>query len=156
MASDSINPFMFAPAPPPLVPHCDNAIVDRSLLKTTILLLVSDPVVRAVMQETLERAGYSVLSAGDLGQAVERLKHCQPDLLMTRTYIQGLPGHDAAVYLRGKCPKMRVLMVGGLLDDDRLSHRAELENIEVFPKPYSVAELLEKVKDVLSKPRGGA
>ena len=41
--------------------------------------------VRAVMQETLERAGYSVLLTGDLGQAVDRLKHCQPDLLMTRT-----------------------------------------------------------------------
>ena len=129
--------------------------MDQSLLKTTILLLVSDPVVRAVLEETLEHAGYTVLSTGDLGQAVDRLKHCQPDLLMTRTYIQGLPGHDAALYLRTKCPKMRVLMVGGLLDDQRLSHRAELENIEVFPKPYSAADLLEKVKDVLSKPRGG-
>lgn len=134
---------------------CDNAVVDNSLLKTTILLLVSDPVVRSVLQETLERAGYSVLSTGDLGQAVDRLKHSQPDLLLTRTYIQGLPGHDAAVYLRGKCPKMRVLMVGGLLDDQRLNYRAELEHIEVFPKPYSAADLLEKVSDVLSKPRGG-
>jgi DNA-binding NtrC family response regulator len=127
--------------------------VDQSLLTTTILLLVSDPVVRSVMEETLERAGYTVVSTGDLGQAVDRLKHCQPDLLMTRTYIQGLPGHDAALYLRGKCPKMKVLMVGGLLDDQRLNYRAELENIEIFPKPYSAAELLEKVKQVLSKPR---
>ena len=39
-------------------PRCDNAIVDRSLLKTTILLLVSDPIVRTVLEETLERAGY--------------------------------------------------------------------------------------------------
>ena len=59
-------------------------MVDQSLLKTTILLLVSDPVVRSVLQETLERAGYSVLSTGDLGQAVDRLKHTQPDLLLTR------------------------------------------------------------------------
>lgn len=127
-------------------------MTDHSLVKTTILLLVSDPVVRSVLQETLEREGYMVLSTGDLGQAVDRLKECTPDLLITRTYVQSLPGHDAAMYLRTKCSGMRVLMVGGLLDDERLQHREALEGFEVFPKPYAAAELLQKVKDVLSKP----
>ena len=129
-------------------------MTDRSLLKTTILLLVSDPIVRIVMQETLEQAGYMVMATGDLGQAVGRLKECAPDLLITRTYVQGLPGHDAAMYLRTKCLKMRVLMVGGLLDDNRLKNREDLEGFRVFPKPYSAAELLQKVKDVLAEPRG--
>ena len=127
---------------------------DRSLLKTTILLLVSDPIVRIVMQETLEQAGYMVMATGDLGQAVDRLKECAPDLLITRTYVQGLPGHDAAMYLRTKCLKMRVLMVGGLLDDNRLRNREELEGFRVFPKPYSADDLLQKVKEVLAEPRG--
>jgi CheY-like chemotaxis protein len=129
-------------------------MTDRSLLKTTILLLVSDPIVRIVMQETLEQAGYMVMATGDLGQAVDRLKECAPDLLITRTYVQGLPGHDAAMYLRTKCLKMRVLMVGGLLDDQRLRNREELEGFRVFPKPYSADELLQKVKEVLAEPRG--
>jgi DNA-binding response OmpR family regulator len=129
-------------------------VVDHSLMKTTILLLVSDPVVRSVLEETLELEGYTVLATGDLGQAVDRLKECSPDLLITRTYVQGLPGHDAAVYLRTKCTKMRVLMVGGLLDDERLRYREALQGFEVYPKPYTAAELLQKVKDVLSTPRG--
>jgi CheY-like chemotaxis protein len=62
----------------------------------SILLLVSDPLVRAVMQETLEREGYSVLPAGTLGAALDLLKQCTPDLLITRTYVEGMPGHDAA------------------------------------------------------------
>jgi CheY-like chemotaxis protein len=123
-------------------------------MKTTILLLVSDPLVRSVFQETLEHEGYTVLATGDLGQAVERLKHCMPDLLITRTYVQSLPGHDAAKYLRMKCLKMRVLIVGGLLDDERLQYREALQGFDVFPKPYTAAELLQKVKDVLNKPRG--
>ena len=69
-------------------------------MKSTILLLVSDPVVRSVMKETLENEGYTVSATGDLGNAVDRLKEIQPDLLITRTYVEGLPGHDAAVYLR--------------------------------------------------------
>ncbi len=120
----------------------------------TILLLVADPVVRSVMQETLDRAGYTVVATGDLGKAVDRLKECTPDLLITRTYIQSMTGHDAAMYLRSKSPKMRVLLVGGLMDDDRLHYREALQGFEVFPKPYSREELLQKVSDVLDKPRG--
>jgi CheY-like chemotaxis protein len=123
-------------------------------MTTTILLLVSDPIVRSVLKETLEHEGYMVMAAGDLGQAVDRLKECAPDLLITRSYVQGLPGHDAAMYLRTKCLKMKVLLVGGILDDDRLKYREELQGFEVFPKPYSPAELLQKVKDVLIIPRG--
>ena len=129
-------------------------MADHSLIKTTILLLVSDPLVRSVLEETLERAGYLVRATGDLGQAVDRLNESVPDLLITRTYVQSLPGHEAAMYLLTKCPTMRVLMVGGLLDDKRLKYRAELQGFDVFPKPYTAAELLQKVKEVLSKPRG--
>ena len=126
----------------------------QSVMKTTILLLVSDPLVRSVLQETLEREGYMVRATGNLGQAVDRLKESVPDLLITRTYVESMPGHEAAMYLLTKCPTMRVLMVGGLLDDERLRYRAELQGFEVFPKPYSAADLLQKVKEVLSKHRG--
>jgi DNA-binding response OmpR family regulator len=127
---------------------------DRPLIKATILLLVSDPVVRAVLEETLEREGYTVMAAGDLGQAVDRMNEVRPDLLITRSHVQNLPGHDAAMYLRKKCLKMKVLILGGRLDDERLQNREELQGFEIFPKPYPAAEMLEKVKEVLNKPRG--
>jgi DNA-binding NtrC family response regulator len=127
---------------------------DPLLEKMTILLLVSDQIVRSVMQELLERQGYTVLAAGDLGNAVKLLQMSAPDLLITRTYVQNLPGHDAAKYLRTKCSKMKVLMVGGLLADDRLFNREALEGFEIFPTPYPATELLQKVKEVLSTPRG--
>ena len=129
-------------------------MVDHSLMKTTILLLVSDPVVRSILKETLEREGYTVLASGDLGQAADRLQECTPDLLITRTYVESLPGHEAAMYLRTKCLGMRVLMLGGLLEDERLQYRAAQQEFEVFPKPYSAAALLQEVRHVLSKPRG--
>jgi len=129
-------------------------VVDHSLMKTTILLLVSDSVVRSILKETLEREGYTVVATGDLGRAVDRLKECIPDLLITRTYVEGLPGHEAAMYLRTKCPGMRVLMLGGLLDDERLEYRAAQQGFEVFPKPYTTATLLQEVRYVLSKPHG--
>jgi CheY-like chemotaxis protein len=119
----------------------------------TILLLISDPVVRSVIKEILENQGYYVAATGDLGVAVDRLKESTPDLLIIRSYIEGISGYDAATFLRTKCPGLRVLMVGGLIDDDRLRNRLDLEQFEVFPKPFTAAALLEKVKEVLHEVR---
>jgi DNA-binding response OmpR family regulator len=116
-------------------------VADHSLLKTTILLLVADSVVRSILKETFQREGYTVMATGDLGDAVDRLSQC-------------VPGHEAAMYLRTKCQAMRVLMLGGLLDDERLQYRAAQQGFEVFPKPYTAAALLEEVRQVLRKPRG--
>ena len=127
----------------------------QSLMNTTILLLVSDPIVRSILKETLEHEGYTVVAAGDLGQAVDRINECPPDLLITRTYVDGLSGHDAAMYLRTKCGTMKVLILGGLLDDERLQSREALQGFEVFPRPYAPAKLIQEVKDILSKPPRG-
>ncbi len=119
-------------------------------MTTTILLLSSEPVVRLVIREVLERAGYVVMSTGDLGVAVERMGECRPDLLIISPYVESISGYDAAKYLRSRCTDMRVLMVAGLLADDRLQYRAELEKVELFPKPFTAAELLARVKEVLT------
>ena len=115
-----------------------------------ILLLVSDSVARSVIQEALEHAGYTVMAAGDLGTAVNRLKESKPDLLIVSPYIEEISGYEAAKFLRTKCNGLRVLMVAGIIDDDRLEYRLALDGFEIFPKPYTADALLQKVKDVLT------
>lgn len=44
-----------------------------------------------------------------------------------------MPGNEAAKYLRERNPHMAVLVVAGLLDDDRYTYRADLENFRKFP-----------------------
>jgi CheY-like chemotaxis protein len=119
----------------------------------TILLLTSDPEVRHVMQDLLTREGYLVVAEGSLGGAVDRLKEIRPDLLIIRPYVNSMPGHDAAIYLRTKRPGIPVLMIGGLIDDDRLNHRNELEAFYIFPKPIPAREFVDEVKRVLNGTR---
>jgi DNA-binding NtrC family response regulator len=116
----------------------------------TILLLTSDQLLLTVMREILEHEGYFVFPSRDFAEALDHLKNCKADLLITRSSISSMTGHDAAKYLRTKCPGMRVLIVGGHLEDDRLHHRATIEGFEVFPKPYGAREFVDKVKEVLS------
>jgi CheY-like chemotaxis protein len=125
------------------------ATTDRLRETSTILLLSSEPVVRAVMKEILVHAGYVVEATGDLGTAVERLAVVDVSLLITHPYVEGIPGYEAAKYLRQKNRKMAVLVVAGLVDDDRFKIPADLERFVIFPKPFTAAELIEEVELVL-------
>ncbi len=126
----------------------------KSPMETTILLLISEPLVRQVIREVLERAGYLVLATGDLGTAVDRIGEATPDLLIIAPYVETISGNQAAKYLQSRCLSMRILMVAGLLNDDRLQYRAELEKVAVFPEPFTGRQLIEKVEQVLSPPVG--
>ena len=128
-----------------------NAVVRK---QATILLLCSDPILRQVLQEVLEAQGYVVLPAGDLSGAVDWLSRVPADLLIVRHYLSGMPGQDAARYLRSKHHGLRILMVGGFLDDDRLLNRAMVEDINIFPKPFAAADFTRKVSEVLATQPG--
>jgi len=116
-----------------------------------ILMLISDADIRAVMRDSLTSQGYLVQATGDIGYVVDRLREYTPDLLIIRPYIDSMPGHEAVRYLRTKSPGLRVLMVGGLMDDPGLDYQAE--NINVFPKPFSAEQLLGAVHEVLAASR---
>jgi DNA-binding response OmpR family regulator len=121
-----------------------------------ILLLISDPLMRTILHETLERAGYLVVSAGDVGSAVDRVKELRPDLLIIRPYVASMPGHMAAQYLRTRCPGLPVLILTGFIDDQRVRDERELKEFYIFPKPFAREELLSNVREVLLTAHGKA
>src|SRR6202790_5852452 len=114
-----------------------------------ILLLCSEPIIRSVMKEVLEQAGYVVRATGDLGTAVDMLAASKIDLLITYPYVESIPGHEAAKDLRGKTSQMGVLVLAGLLEDDRLRYRAILEGFSTFPPAFTADQLVDKVEEVL-------
>lgn len=116
----------------------------------TILLLDSDPIPRNAFHDVLHGGGYLVLNAADLGAAVDRLAEARPDLLITRPYINSMPGRVAADYLRTKCPGLPVLILAGMMDDDRVNVRKQVDSIYTFPAPFSRQDLLNKVRDLLA------
>lgn len=131
-----------------MIPHPSDVIPQA------IMLLISDPVVRSVIQEILEHRGYQVLPAGTLGAAVDMMRHYRPDLLIMRSYVDNMPGHEAAVFLRRKSPGLRVLMLSGFPNDDRLTNRAILNDFAMYPQPYSAEDFVAEVKRVLGQAAG--
>jgi DNA-binding response OmpR family regulator len=114
-----------------------------------ILLLDSDSLMRASLRDAIERAGYLVIPAADLGEAVDRVTEMRPDLLITRPYINSMSGWTAAEYLRSRRLGLPVLIVAGFMDDDRIRVRDANQEFHTFPKPFGRDELIAKVKEVL-------
>lgn len=124
-------------------------MADLSPSNTTILLLVSDPLMRDVLRDALNSAGYLVVVASDLGEAVDRLREIRPHLLITRPYISSMSGQTAADYLRTKRPGLPVLITAGYMEDDRVRHQTAIDEFHIFPDPFTREELLGKVRNVL-------
>jgi CheY-like chemotaxis protein len=89
----------------------------------TILLLDSEPVMRAALRDALDKVGYLVVTAGDLGKALDRLAETPPDLLITCPYINSMPGRIAADYLRTKQNGLPVLLVAGFIWAEPTQHQ---------------------------------
>ncbi len=108
---------------------------------------------RHVLTDALRGAGYLVVVAADLGEAVDRLREVRPHLLITRPYISSMPGQTAAVYLRTKCRGLPVLIVAGYMEEDRVRSQTSIEDFHIFPPPFSQEDLIEGVKAALQASR---
>jgi DNA-binding response OmpR family regulator len=124
----------------------------------TILLLSSEPLVLTILTEALRHAGYVVSATGSFGSAVDLLADGGIDLLIVRPHVDSISGYEAAKYLHARNPDMAVLIVAGLPDDNRIQYRDDLEGFKRFPPPFTTAQLLDKVDEVLKavKERGPA
>ena len=123
---------------------------DFSSAGTSILVLDSYPEMRAALREALESAGYLVITAGDLGAAIDQLSDILPHLLIIPPYINSMPGQVAADYLRTRHPGLPVLVVAGLIDDDRIRVQNSIREFHTFPAPFTRNEFLAAVKGVLT------
>jgi DNA-binding NtrC family response regulator len=120
-------------------------------VSTRVVILDSEPIVRKVVTQILQRDGYDVEAVENLEDAKNAVTRFQPDLLVTNLFVRGTTGHDAAVALQGLRPKLRVLFVAGLPDDEQLKGLLSGERCEFFPKPFTAQELTEKVHSVLAR-----
>ena len=122
----------------------------------TILLLSSEPLVLTILTEALRHAGYVVSATGSFGSAVDLLADGGIDLLIVRPHVDSISGYEAAKYLHARNPDMAVLIVAGLPEDERIQYRDDLEGFKRFPPPFTAAQLVDKVDEVLktAKERG--
>jgi two-component system cell cycle sensor histidine kinase/response regulator CckA len=117
--------------------------------RRTILLAEDEPAVRRGLADAHERAGYTVAQARNGEEAAARFKaHGDSiDLLLTDLRMPIMGGADLVRQLRATAPGLKVICVSGYpgarTDPAITKH--------FLAKPFSRAELLDKVREVLEE-----
>jgi DNA-binding response OmpR family regulator len=118
----------------------------------TILLVEDDDSVRLAIRRILAVGGYTVHEAATADDARRLFAEHRDtlDLLVTDVMMPGENGAELAGALREQKPGLRVLYVSGYPGED-LARLGRLSGeVELLRKPFTVRELTERVRGVLS------
>jgi two-component system, response regulator PdtaR len=114
----------------------------------TILVVEDEPVLRFLLVEELEEAGYNVFEAEDPSQAITILEE-QADIRLVLTDIDlftAAEGLELAKLIRGRWPPIRIILTSG----NWSFKDSELAFAERFiPKPHPPGMLLESIRACL-------
>jgi PAS domain S-box-containing protein len=117
----------------------------------TILFVEDDDHIRRLIQRHLTSLGYTIISATNGLEALDLASDMKKpaDLLFTDIIMPLMDGHKLAVALKTAWKELPVLFASGYLDDDE-SDESSLEQREAFiHKPYKIAEIGAKIRELL-------
>ncbi len=122
--------------------------------RETVVLVEDEDAVRHLAQEILTQHGYTVLEAKDGPDALRLCqRHAGPiDLLVTDVVMPRMSGLRLADRLRELRPQIKTLFISGYMDDVLGEHGISVGDITLLQKPFAVAALTHKVRDVLDRP----
>jgi DNA-binding NtrC family response regulator len=128
------------------------ALPEPQRARTETILLVEDAeVLRLMIGEMLETAGYQVLVGGSPEQALEVVEaHSGPiHLLLTDVVMPGMSGPQVAERVKALWPEVRVLYTSGYTDEAIVHHGILEGGTNFLQKPFTTDGLLRKVREVL-------
>jgi PAS domain S-box-containing protein len=117
----------------------------------TILLVEDEPTILRMTRMMLERKGYSVLSAATPTEAMEKATHHSGpiDMLMTDVVMPEMNGRDLAGQIVHLYPDIRLLFMSGYTSNV-IAHQGILDDgVSFIQKPFSMADMMEKVRELL-------
>lgn len=120
--------------------------------RPTVLVAEDDPAVREFVRVALEQAGYAVVAAGD-GLAAGDLFAADPakfDLVLTDVVMPHAIGPELAARARQIRPGVPVLFMSAFPGGPGIAPDPLPAGERLLEKPFSVASLLNAVKDLLS------
>ncbi|WP_164117037.1 response regulator [Sphingorhabdus sp. Alg239-R122] len=116
----------------------------------TLLLVEDEAMVRAVAQRALERQGYTVLTANDGEEGLERLRsNAEIDLVISDVVMPNMDGPKMAEQIRQTYPELPILFMSGYAEE-QLRKSIDISNMHFLPKPFSVTQIAEAVQEALT------
>ncbi len=117
----------------------------------TILLVEDAELLRIMIQEMLETAGFDVLVGGSAEEALAVVEaHSGPiHLLLTDVVMPRMSGPQLAERLKAVWPGVKVLYMSGYTDEAIVHHGVLEGGTHFLQKPFTTEALLRKLSEVL-------
>lgn len=106
-----------------------------------------------ILQANLEREGYEVITAYDGDTAFELAMEADPDLILLDCMLPGMDGFDVCRKLRQEKKHMPIIMLTAKSEEIDKVLGLELGADDYMTKPFSVREVLARVKAQLRRNR---
>jgi CheY-like chemotaxis protein len=132
-----------------------NLLVDKGLDMSAgahVLIIDDDAIMRDLMADWLEAAGYGVRKAADCGAAVAEVQRAAPALIISDMFMPGPCGAMAIAQIKQAVPGVHVIAVSGHFNSGQgLSAEGALEAgaARALAKPVKRAELVQAVAELL-------
>jgi CheY-like chemotaxis protein len=119
-----------------------------------ILVVDDDPAVQMTIRLLLERAGHSVVVAGDGHKGLAAFDVGDFDLLFLDIFMPGMDGLETMRHVQGKQPTIPIVVISGRplvvdAEPDFLAMAIKLGAVSSLPKPFKPAALLAMVEGCL-------
>ena len=115
-----------------------------------VLLVEDDPALRRYLEVVLQRAGHSVVSAGDGLEAMKVLLNERVDVIVTDALMPNLDGYELCRFVRNSedLSHLPIILLSAL---DPKNSTDESEQVDAFlSKPVSPEVLLNQIDEVLA------
>ncbi|BEU99899.1 response regulator [Novosphingobium olei] len=118
-----------------------------------ILLVEDEDTVRAVAERALVRQGYEVTTAADGEEGLEALQRIMAagedvDMIVSDVVMPSMDGPTMAREIRRLRADMPILFMSGYAEE-QLRREIDIPNMHFLAKPFSVAQIVAAVEDVL-------
>ena len=120
--------------------------------EASILIAEDNPAVREFIARSLSSAGYRVETAVDGQQALDILANEKFDVLVSDIVMPNVDGIALAMKATRLFPSLRVVMVSGYAQERMRAHNLDALVHKIIAKPFSLEEICEAVKNVMSLP----
>jgi two-component system alkaline phosphatase synthesis response regulator PhoP len=119
--------------------------------KTRILIVEDEPAMVAGLRDNFEYEGYEVISAADGAEGLERALADSPDLVVLDVMMPRLSGLDVCKQLKTQRPSLPIIMLTARGQEIDKVVGLELGADDYVTKPFSIRELMARVKAVLRR-----
>jgi len=140
------------PKPAPGTPPAKKPAAADMTGQGTILLVEDEDPVRAVNARALTARGYTVLEAASGVEALQVIEErgAPVDLVVSDVVMPEMDGPTLLRELRKRHPNLKVVFVSGYAEDAFKKNLPEGEEFNFLPKPFSLKQLVEAVKQTIA------